>query len=179
MTGHIGIVLDANILLRAAFGRRVRELLKKNADQVRFYAPDVAFRDARKYVIEISASRQVDDGLGLSVLDQIATLIEPVDQVLYAQHEGPARDRIAPRDPDDWPVVAVALLLKLPIWTEDQDFFGSGIATWTTDRLELFASSKDDLLWLPLSAVVAAPKCYSFKFCRCGNQFKPSRGLHE
>jgi len=33
---------------------------------------------------------------------------------------------------------AVALLLGLPIWTEDQDFFGSGIATWTTDRVELF-----------------------------------------
>ena len=40
--------------------------------------------------------------------------------------------------PDDWPVAAVALLLGLPIWTEDQDFFGSGIATWTTDRVELF-----------------------------------------
>jgi hypothetical protein len=23
-------------------------------------------------------------------------------------------------------------------WTEDQDFFGSGIATWTTDRVELY-----------------------------------------
>jgi hypothetical protein len=32
----------------------------------------------------------------------------------------------------------VALLLDFPIWTEDQDFFGSGVATWTTDRVELF-----------------------------------------
>ncbi len=23
-------------------------------------------------------------------------------------------------------------------WTEDQDLFGSGVATWTTDRVELF-----------------------------------------
>jgi predicted nucleic acid-binding protein len=42
------------------------------------------------------------------------------------------------RDPDDRPIAAVALLLNLPIWTEDQDFFGSGIAVWTTDRVELF-----------------------------------------
>jgi predicted nucleic acid-binding protein len=41
-------------------------------------------------------------------------------------------------DPDDWPIAAVALLLDLPIWTEDQDFFGSGIPTWTTDRVQLF-----------------------------------------
>jgi predicted nucleic acid-binding protein len=42
------------------------------------------------------------------------------------------------RDPDDWLVVAAALCLKHPIWTEDKDFFGSGIPTWTTDRVHLF-----------------------------------------
>jgi hypothetical protein len=26
----------------------------------------------------------------------------------------------------------------LPIWTEDTDFFGCGVATWTTDRVELY-----------------------------------------
>jgi predicted nucleic acid-binding protein len=41
------------------------------------------------------------------------------------------------RDPNDWPVVATALLLNFPVWTEDQDFFGGGVATWTTDRVEL------------------------------------------
>jgi len=28
--------------------------------------------------------------------------------------------------------------LQSPIWTEDQDFFGTGIATWTTDRVHLY-----------------------------------------
>jgi PIN domain len=28
----------------------------------------------------------------------------------------------------------VALLLDFPIWTEDQDFLGSGVATWTTGQ---------------------------------------------
>ena len=49
-----------------------------------------------------------------------------------------ARGRVLPRDPEDRPVAVVALLLNLPIWTEDQDFFGSGIATRTTDRVELY-----------------------------------------
>jgi len=61
---------------------------------------------------------------------------------LYEQHEQQARQRIALRDPDDWPVVAVALLLDLPIWTEDQDFFGSGTANWTTDRVELYLQQR-------------------------------------
>jgi predicted nucleic acid-binding protein len=46
------------------------------------------------------------------------------------------------RDIEDWPVVAVAILLGLPIWTEDQDFFGSGVATWTTDRVELYLQDR-------------------------------------
>jgi hypothetical protein len=35
-------------------------------------------------------------------------------------------------------VLAAGLALNCPIWTEDSDFFGTGIATWTTDRVELF-----------------------------------------
>ncbi len=49
-----------------------------------------------------------------------------------------ARARIGARDPEDWPTLAAALLLECPIWTEDQDFFGSGVATWTTATVERF-----------------------------------------
>ena len=40
-----------------------------------------------------------------------------------------------PQDPDDWPSVALALMLSVGIWTEDRDFFGSGLATWQTSVL--------------------------------------------
>ena len=42
------IVLDANILIRAVLGKRVRELIVSNASTVQFFAPDVAYADARK-----------------------------------------------------------------------------------------------------------------------------------
>jgi predicted nucleic acid-binding protein len=48
--------------------------------------------------------------------------------------EAIARQRLARRDEDDWPILACALVLGYPIWTEDTDFFGCGVATWTTDR---------------------------------------------
>jgi predicted nucleic acid-binding protein len=67
----------------------------------------------------------------------IDDLIHVVDRSLYEEYEERARARIATRDDDDWPVVATALLIDAPIWTEDRDFFGSGIATWTSDRIEL------------------------------------------
>nr|WP_319564918.1 PIN domain-containing protein [uncultured Rhodoferax sp.] len=36
------IVLDANILIRAVLGKRVRELIVENAATVKFFAPEVA-----------------------------------------------------------------------------------------------------------------------------------------
>ena len=45
------IVLDANILIRAVLGRRVRQLIDTYAGQgVRFFAPNAAFDDAEKYL---------------------------------------------------------------------------------------------------------------------------------
>lgn len=142
MSASKGLVLDANILLRAVFGQRVREILETYEDEVRFYAPDICFRDAEKYVQVLSERRSLDVDLALSVLEQIGDIVDPVDRSLYEEHEKKARERVGLRDPDDWPVVAVALLLEIPIWTEDQDFFGSGVATWTTDRVELYLKER-------------------------------------
>jgi len=51
------IVLDANILIRAVLGKRVRGLIVDNADMVQFFAPDVAYADARKYLPAYSGDR--------------------------------------------------------------------------------------------------------------------------
>jgi len=142
MSGRKGLVLDANILLRAVFGRRVREILETYEDEARFYTPDVCFEDAQRYIPVISTERGFDVDLGLSVLDQVGRVVEQVDRSLYEEYQNAAHGRIGLRDPDDWPVVATALLLDLPIWTEDQDFFGSGVATWTSDRVELYLQER-------------------------------------
>ena len=132
------LVLDANILLRAAWGSKVRKLLDTYESAVGFFAPDVCFADARKYIPHIAKRRGVDPTAGLQVLEQLEQIVEVVDCSLYEAHESSARSRIASRDVKDWPVVAVAMLLDCPIWTEDQDFFGSGIATWSTTNIELY-----------------------------------------
>lgn len=132
------LVLDANILLRAVFGVRVRSILESYEDAAAFYSPDVCFEDARKYIPDIASRRNFDPAIGLALLGQIARIVEVVDRSLYEDFEELARARIASRDAGDWPVVATALMLAAPIWTEDQDFFGSGIATWTSNRIELY-----------------------------------------
>jgi hypothetical protein len=41
-------------------------------------------------------------------------------------------------------VLAAALALGCAIWTEDTDFFGCGVATWTTDRVELYLAKASE-----------------------------------
>ncbi len=65
-------------------------------------------------------------------------MVQIIGREAYAIYEDAARKRLEVRDPEDWPVLATALLLNCPIWTEDTDFFGVGVATWTTDRLDVF-----------------------------------------
>lgn len=138
MTDQKRIVLDANILLRAVFGVRVRSLLETYEDSVSFYAPDICFADARRYIPSISEKRRIDPGLGILVLDHLSRLVEVVDRSLYEEYETSARERMISRDEQDWPIVAASLLLKCPVWTEDRDFFGSGVSTWTTETVDLY-----------------------------------------
>ena len=80
MNGRRGLVLDANILIRAVFGRRVREILKFYENVVSFCSPDVCFQEARKYIPDLSERRAVDAAIGLTVLEEIARIVEPVDR---------------------------------------------------------------------------------------------------
>ncbi len=76
--------------------------------------------------------------MGLGILDSLRGLVQLVEADTYASFEPVARQRLAHRDQDDWPILATALALRRPIWTEDTDFFGCGVATWTTDRVEIY-----------------------------------------
>jgi len=132
------IVLDANILIRAELGRRVRELIFDNAVMVKFFAPDVAYVDARKYLPALLNKRGVDGTAAMLVLDRLEGVVQPIDVELYEGMQQQALQRIAVRDADDWPVLACAMTLSCPVWTEDTDFFGTRVPTWTSDRIALY-----------------------------------------
>jgi len=63
-------------------------------------------------------------------------VVQVIDTPLIEGAKDEALTRI--RDPADWPPLALALQLECAIWTEDQDFFGTGVATWTTATVERY-----------------------------------------
>ena len=109
------LVLDANILIRAVPGQRVRRILEAHADSIAFFIPETAYAEAEEH---------------------LAGLVVSPD--LYGGFEAEARKRLGTRDPDDWPIFAAALAIGCPIWTEDADFFGCGVATWTSASIDSF-----------------------------------------
>jgi predicted nucleic acid-binding protein len=113
------IVLDANILVRAVLGTRVRELIEQYGQDVGFFAPELAFAEATRHLPTIAAKRGVDAGPLLESLDRLRAIVDEVPADVTAPLEQTAMARIGARDPMDWPVVAAALALGCPIWTEE------------------------------------------------------------
>jgi predicted nucleic acid-binding protein len=132
------LVLDANIMLRAVLGIRVRALIEKYAEDVSLFIPSSCVAEVRMYLPSLCARRNWDSAATINLLDTLLALVRTVEQGFYSDFEESAKRRIGIRDIDDWPVVALALALGAEIWTEDSDFFGSGIATWTTDTVEIY-----------------------------------------
>jgi len=75
------IVLDANILIRAILGRRVRQLLDTySAQGLRFFAPDVAFDDAQKYLPALLKKRGKPETNVQGSLAYLRIIIEPMER---------------------------------------------------------------------------------------------------
>jgi predicted nucleic acid-binding protein len=132
------LVLDANILIRAVLGKRVRAILAQYGGTVRFVAPEAAFSEAEEHLPTILSKRGTPVAKGMAVLRAVGKVVQSIGHDTYAAFEKVAKRRLAKRDIDDWPILATAMVFNCPVWTEDTDFFGAGVATWTTDRVEMY-----------------------------------------
>jgi predicted nucleic acid-binding protein len=133
-------------LIRAVLGEKVIALLRNHAQSTSFVTATEAFEDARQYlpkIIHRSGGNEVEATTALQKLDALRDYVQTIPVTMFAHLEPTARKRLQGRDEDDWLYLALALLLNCPIWTEDTDFFGTGVAVWTSNRVEQFW--EDDL----------------------------------
>ena len=112
-------------------------------DRLELFLPEQMWGETRvelprritAFVRRISLEPSLGDELSAACLAAVDANIATLDEGIYAALEDEARERSL-RDPRDWPVVASALALNAGIWTNDNDFLGTGVATWTTDTLQ-------------------------------------------
>lgn len=92
------IVVDANIIIRAVLGRRVRQLIDTYAAQgIRFFAPDGVFNDVEKYLPLLLNKRGKPLTDLAASLQYMRNIIEPVTPEFYGVFESDARQRLRGR----------------------------------------------------------------------------------
>jgi predicted nucleic acid-binding protein len=123
------LVVDAMVLISAVMGEATPKIIQKLVGKVVFYTPEHAYEEAEQHLPTILARRNASEGdveEVLKALHQLRNIIVPISKQEYEHLQAKATQRI-PRDPEDWPCVALALLLGCPIWTRDADYFGTGL----------------------------------------------------
>jgi len=133
------LVIDANILIRACLGVRARALIAEFVDRVDFFVAESNAAEAAAYISDLARQKNLDAQICNEALASLMCVLQLVEDAVLVDARDEALARV--RDADDWPALALAMRLECAIWTEDQDFFGTGVATWTTNTVELYLKS--------------------------------------
>ena len=135
------LVLDANILIRAMIGSNVPAKINRHRTTTQFLTSETAYTELERHLPRILVSKHPDPEwqcLILAGVPLLRRLVTPIPESIFQSFEAMARERLRGRDEDDWHILALALALGSPIWTEDTDFFGIGVTTWKTSNIHLY-----------------------------------------
>ena len=95
------LAIDANILVRAVLGKRVRTILETYAGAVQFLVADVAVEEARSHLPGILIKRALDSTAALIDLDGLLDRLKVVEADVYSNSENDAKQRLVNRDLND------------------------------------------------------------------------------
>jgi predicted nucleic acid-binding protein len=90
-------------------------------------------KEIARHIPSLAAKRGLDEALLLSALQVMPVEWKP--DADYETKRAQAERHMADRDLDDWPTVALALELGLPVWSQDKDFADAGVEVFTTGQL--------------------------------------------
>ncbi len=135
MTSKISIkavAADANVLLSAAAGRAARRVFT-STPEILVVTTEANLGEVREYLPRM-ASRY---GIHLNDIENALTLlpVEIVAEERYSDYLEEATQYLGERDPDDVPLAALALSLRIPIWSNDRDFEEVPLTVYSTARL--------------------------------------------
>lgn len=130
------LVVDANPILAALLGGQARRVFFE-ASVREFAVPENVLSEVREHVPQLARKLGTMPAFLEHALDLLPLRRYPARAYRGTMVE--ARRRIGRRDPDDVDVLALALRLQAPLWSNDRDFTGTGVEQLTTpDVLKLF-----------------------------------------
>lgn len=110
--------MDANVVLSALIGGKASKVFAE-AKGVGFITTANVVAEILEYVPVLARKK----GLNREVMEAAFNLLglEAVQEETYSQQIPAALDLIGKRDPDDVELVALALALGCPVWSNDND----------------------------------------------------------
>lgn len=126
------LVVDANPILGALLGGQSRRVFFEAAVE-EFAVPESVLDEVRKHLPRLARKLGMAPALLDYTLDLLPLRSYPARA--YRSLVAEARRRIEARDPDDVDVLALALRLDVPIWSNDRDFEDTGVTQMTTAEL--------------------------------------------
>jgi predicted nucleic acid-binding protein len=128
----VRLVADANVMLSAVLGGRAK-LVFDHAQVEEIFTAAPTFAEVEEYSIVLARKKRLPaDVLLLTVAALPVTVVDPSQ---YASTLPRSRKLIARRDPDDVEILALALHLALPLWSNDKDFEETGVELLTTEAV--------------------------------------------
>ena len=85
------LVVDANVLVRAVLGERVREIIETYAGEVTSFVPEPAYAEAQEHLAALVAKRGGDPQKALALFDSLGRLTELIGSEVYGEFEAEAR----------------------------------------------------------------------------------------
>lgn len=122
---------DANVLLSAVLGHAALKVFTASAIEVVTARPVLG--EVREYLPGLAERYAI---LPHALESQLRLLgVREYDPRSYRRQVPEARRRLRARDPEDVELLALALALRIPVWSNDSDFADARIEWYTTGRL--------------------------------------------
>ncbi len=124
------VVADANVLLSAAVGKAAGKAFLTHLE---IYTTEFTSREVLKYIPLIA--KQYGHTVEYVQRDFAELPLEIMDQEFYQDQMPRAKELMAHVDKDDVDLLALALKLDAPIWTNDNHFLNLPLKRYTTAQL--------------------------------------------
>jgi len=125
------LAADANVILSAVVGKAALRIFLK--EDVEIITTQFNVDEVREYLSVIAEKYEFSEEILESQLKLLPLSVYPLH--FYEDFIQKASQKLSGRDEDDIELLALAIKLKIPVWSNDNDFKNLGIEVYTTAKL--------------------------------------------
>lgn len=125
------LAADANVILSAVAGKAALRIFLK--EDIEFVTTQYNIDEVREYLSVLADQYALSEEILESQFKLLPLKVYPAH--FYEDFVQRAAKKLSGRDEDDIGLLALAMKLNVPVWSNDKDFQHSGIEIYTTANL--------------------------------------------